>query len=77
MIKLGEIKFDSGDSGPGTLELLSEGDYMWIRIHKFGPEEEKSFRSEEKRDPEQWKTFKLSNRNLKFIHQWADRHIRF
>jgi len=77
MIKLGEIEFDSYDTGPGKLELISEGEFLWIRIHKLGPEQkEESTRPMEKRDPERWKTFQLSNRTLKFFSQWNDKYIR-
>lgn len=77
MISLGEIKFDSHDSGPGTIEVLSEGEFMYIRIHKLGPEQqEESHRPMEKRDPETYKVFKLHHRSLRFLGQWRDKYIR-
>lgn len=75
MIELGRITYDSADSGPGVIEVLSEDDFMWIRIHKLGPETP-SHRPDVKRDPELFRVFKLSNRNLKFFGVWKDRHIR-
>jgi len=74
MIKLGEFEFDSADSGAGTIEVISESDKIWIRIHKESPDKE-SHRPIEKRDPEQWKVIELSSRNLTLLNQNNTRHI--
>lgn len=74
MISLGEINYDSYDSGAGVIDVLSQGDRMFIRIHKLDPSED-SRRPRESRDVEQWMTFELNNRNLSLIRVRSDKYV--